>query len=125
MLFVDFLERIKQELDLKKDKDVAQFLGLEPKAFSIRKKRDSIPVDAVRAAAYEHPEMNVDWSYILTGRRNEAVKKKASPSDGLSPEERELLAMFRAASGLGRAVILSAARGAEKKETASAADKVA
>lgn len=48
-----------------------------------------------------------------------------SPSDGLSPEERELLAMFRAASGLGRAVILSAARGAEKKETASAADKVA
>ena len=69
--------------------------------------------------------MNVDWSYILTGRRNEAVKKKASPSDGLSPEERELLAMFRAASGLGRAVILSAARGAEKKETASAADKVA
>jgi bacteriophage CI repressor helix-turn-helix domain len=125
MLFVDFLERIKQELDLKKDKDVAQFLGIEPKAFSIRKKRDSIPVDAVRAAAYEHPEMNVDWSYILTGRRNEAVKKKASPSDGLSPEERELLAMFRAASGLGRAVILSAARGAEKKETASAADKVA
>lgn len=124
MLFVDFLERIKQELDLKKDKDVAQFLGIEPKAFSIRKKRDSIPVDAVRAAAYEHPEMNVDWSYILTGRRNEAVKKKASPSDGLSPEERELLAMFRAASGLGRAVILSAARGAEKKETASAADKV-
>ena len=125
MLFVDFLERIKQELDLKKDKDVAQFLGIEPKAFSIRKKRDSIPVDAVRAAAYEHPEMNVDWSYILTGRRNEAVKKKASPSDGLSPEERELLAMFHAASGLGRAVILSAARGAEKKETASAADKVA
>lgn len=120
MLFVGFLERIKQELDLKKDKDVAEFLGLEPKAFSIRKKRDSIPVDAVRAAAFEHPELNADWGYILTGRREKSVKM---PSEKLSKEEQELLALFRKASDLGRAVILSAARGAEKKAEA-AADKV-
>lgn len=120
MLFVGFLERIKQELDLKKDKDVAEFLGLEPKAFSIRKKRDSIPVDAVRAAAFEHPELNADWGYILTGRREKSVKM---PSEKLSKEEQELLALFRQSSDLGRAVILSAARGAEKK-AASSADKV-
>ena len=112
MLFVGFLERIKQELDLKKDKDVAEFLGLEPKAFSIRKKRDSIPVDAVRAAAFEHPELNADWGYILTGRREKSVKM---PSEKLSKEEQELLDLFRQANDLGRAVILSAARGAEKK----------
>lgn len=120
MIFVGFLERIKQELDLKKDKDVAEFLGLEPKAFSIRKKRDSIPVDAVRAAAFEHPELNADWGYILTGRREKSVKM---PSEKLSKEEQELLALFRQSSDLGRAVILSAARGAEKK-AASSADKV-
>ena len=120
MLFVGFLERIKQELDLKKDKDVAEFLGLEPKAFSIRKKRDSIPVDAVRAAAFEHPELNADWGYILTGRREKSVKM---PSEKLSKEEQELLDLFRQANDLGRAVILSAARGAEKK-AASSADKV-
>ena len=120
MLFVGFLERIKQELDFKNDKDVAEFLGLEPKAFSIRKKRDSIPVDAVRAAAFEHPELNADWGYILTGRREKSVKM---PSEKLSKEEQELLALFRQSSDLGRAVILSAARGAEKK-AASSADKV-
>ena len=126
MLFVGFLERIKHELDLKKDKDVAEFLGLEPKAFSIRKKRDSIPVDAVRAAAFEHPELNADWGYILTGRREKSVKM---PSEKLSKEEQELLDLFRQANDLGRAVILSAARGAEKKAAkdhqVSAADKTA
>lgn len=37
------------------------------------------------------------------------------PSEKLSKEEQELLALFRQASDLGRAVIMSAARGAEKK----------
>ena len=36
-------------------------------------------------------------------------------SDGLAPEEAELLALFRQSSGFGRALILAAARGAEKK----------
>ena len=112
MLFVGFLERIKQELDLKKDKDVAEFLGLEPKAFSIRKKRDSIPVDAVRAAAFEHPQLNADWGYILTGRREKSVKM---PSEKLNKEEQELLALFREAAAADREMILMVARRAEKK----------
>ena len=37
----------------------------------------------------------------------------------------KLLVLFRQSSELGRAVIMSAARGAEKKEAASAADQVA
>ena len=36
-------------------------------------------------------------------------------SDGHAPEEAELLALFRQSSGFGRALILAAARGAEKK----------
>ena len=44
---------------------------------------------------------------------------------GLGAEEQELLALFHQSSELGRAVIMSAARGAEKKEAASAAGQVA
>ena len=61
---------------------------------------------------------NID--YVMHGNRPTAM-----PSDVLSAEEQELLALFRQASELGRAVIMSAARGAEKKEAASAADQVA
>lgn len=121
MLFVGFLERIKQELDLKKDKDVAAFLGLEAKAFSIRKKRDSIPVDAVRAAAFEHPDLDVDWSYILTGRRDSLKSRLPEKQMVLSVEEKKLVSLFRQASELGQAVIMSAAKGAEKKEETNVA----
>ena len=51
------------------------------------------------------------------------LPEKSTPS--LSEEEQELLALFRQSSELGRAVIMSAARGAEKKEAASAAGEVA
>ena len=136
--FVDFLYRIKQELDLKQDKDVANFLGLEIKAFSARKARNSVPEDKLRLAAIAHPDMKIDVDYILTGTRSgqteivrapspsytdKRLPEKSTPS--LSEEEQELLALFRQSSELGRAVIMSAARGAEKKEAASAADQVA
>ena len=53
------------------------------------------------------------------------IRKLRPLPSGLGAEEQELLALFRQASELGRAVIMSAARGAEKKEAASAADQVA
>ena len=71
MRFVDFLYRIKQELDLKHDKDVADFLELDTKAFSARKSRDSVPEKHLRAALAKHPEIKADVDYILTGKRKE------------------------------------------------------
>ena len=65
MQFVDFLYRIKQSLDLKQDKDVADFLGLSEKAFSARKNRNSIPEQQLRMAAAEHPNLQIDVDYIL------------------------------------------------------------
>ena len=125
MNFVDFLYRIKQELDLKQDKDVANFLGLEIKAFSARKARNSVPEDKLRLAAIAHPDMKIDVDYILTGTRSGQTEIVRAPSPSLSGEEQELLALFRQSSELGRTVIMSAARGAEKKEAASAAGEVA
>ena len=69
MQFVDFLYRIKQSLDLKQDKDVADFLGLSEKAFSARKNRNSIPEQQLRLAAAKHPNLQIDVDYILTGSK--------------------------------------------------------
>ncbi|QGL25021.1 helix-turn-helix domain-containing protein [Neisseria brasiliensis] len=65
-------------------------------------------------------KIGIDIQYVMHGRRDETA---AMPSEKLSKEEQELLDLFRQASDLGRAVIVSAARGAEKKAE-TAADKV-
>lgn len=118
MDFVDFLYRIKQAIGFKRDKDVADFLGMDLKAFSARKTRNSIPEEKVRLAFAQHPHIKVDVDYILTGISSKvdlSTKKDVPISNQLTVEEQELLSLFRQASDMGRAVILSAARGAEKK----------
>lgn len=56
----------------------------------------------------------IDIDYVMTGMLSEKTFKQ--PENSLTDKELELLALFRQASELGQAVILSAARGAEKKE---------
>lgn len=73
MQFVDFLYRIKQSLDLKQDKDVADFLGLSEKAFSARKNRNSIPEQQLRMAAAEHPNLQIDVDYIFRPKQNPRI----------------------------------------------------
>ncbi|STZ76305.1 DNA-binding protein [Bergeriella denitrificans] len=55
-------------------------------------------------------KIGIDVDYVMGEERIE------QPSENLNEIEQELLALFRRSSELGRAVILSAARGAEKKE---------
>ena len=66
---------------------------------------------------FSFSKIGIDIDYVMHG------ETAAMPSEKLSKEEQELLDLFRQANDLGRAVILSAARGAEKK-AASSADKV-
>lgn len=56
----------------------------------------------------------IDIDYVMTG--NAAENTFRQPKNSLNNKELELLTLFRQASELGQAVILSAARGAEKKE---------
>lgn len=65
--FDQILLRLKQELSLRTDKSVAAALGLTPTAFNDRKKRDSFPVDKLRALQATKPDLDVD--YVLTGHR--------------------------------------------------------
>lgn len=108
MNFTDFLYRLKQELDFKQDKDVAEFLGLDVKAFSARKNRNSIPENHLRAALSRHPELCIDVDYILTGKRL-SVENSTNEMGMqiLTDEEKKLLEQFRQLNPDGKAAIFS------------------
>ena len=59
--------RLKQELRVKADKDVAGALGLSPVAWVGRKKRGKFPEVELRALAQQRPELAIDVEYVLTG----------------------------------------------------------
>lgn len=65
--FSDSLSRLKHELRVSKDGEVAVALGMTKTAFSERKKRGSFPEKELRALAAEKPE--IDVHYVLTGER--------------------------------------------------------
>ena len=62
-------------------------------------------------------QIGIDVQYVMHGRRGETV---ALPPDSLSPEEKELLALFRETAAADREMILMVARRAEKKAAFSA-----
>lgn len=61
---------------------------------------------------FQFEKAGIDVNYVMHGTRGSTVEKSA---EKLSNEEQELINLFRQANDLGRAVILSAARGAEKQ----------
>ena len=58
--------RLKQELRVKADKDVAGALGLSPVAWVGRKKRGKFPEVELRALAQQRPELAID--VLASGR---------------------------------------------------------
>ncbi len=63
--FSEKLARLKHELRVSKDGEVAKLLGLSATAFSERKKRESFFEKEVAA----RPELLVDLNYVVTGSR--------------------------------------------------------
>ena len=78
---------------------------------------------------HTHLGINLNWLVSGVGKpladETDLAVRPVHFSSDLNAEEQELLALFRQSSELGRAVIMSAARGAEKKEAAFAAGQVA
>lgn len=66
---------------------------------------------------FSFEQIGIDVQYVMHGRRGETV---ALPPDSLSPEEKELLALFRETAAADREMILMVARRAEKKAAFSA-----
>ena len=106
------LMRLKSLLGVTGDQDVAALLDMSKAAFSDRKKRDSFPEEKLRALAQRRPDLPIDVEYVLKGEtarvRYEQEYKRQPASigeltsyamrDALTPDETQLLALFRAAS---------------------------
>ncbi len=63
------LERLKHELRVSKDSEVAAKLGMSKTAFSERKKRGSFPEREVLRLIADSPDLDLDVTYVLTGAR--------------------------------------------------------
>lgn len=63
--FDSMLLRLKGQLGVQTDKEVAEVLGLSVKAFTARKMRGAFPVDKLLALKAAMPKLNVD--YVLSG----------------------------------------------------------
>ena len=59
--------RLKQQLKVKTDREVAKLLGLSPVAWVGRKKRGNFPETDLYALAAKRPDLCVDVDYVLTG----------------------------------------------------------
>lgn len=59
--------RLKQQLKVTEDKQVAELLGMTANAWTLRKKRESFPTKEVFALAAQKPELGLDPDWIVTG----------------------------------------------------------
>lgn len=68
---MDFFEeatlRLKQQLKLSENKQVAQAIGMTSNAWTKRKQRGVFPEKELRAFAQQHPDLNINVDYVLTG----------------------------------------------------------
>lgn len=74
--FKSSLDRLKHELRVSKDSEVAARLGMSKTAFSERKKRESFPEREVVRLSSQNPELDLDVTYVLTGTRATALARK-------------------------------------------------
>lgn len=138
--FTNIVNRLKTELSVTMDKDVAEILGMSKSAFAERKRRGVFPENALRLLELERPDLKLDIDYILSGVRepnstnNEdlvnAIKATEinmddypfkvspsliAPSDATNPvllnmDEINLLANFRRSDNRGKQLITETAK---------------
>ena len=66
-IFEEKLLRLKQEVKLSEDQEVAALLGLSKAAFADRKKRDAFPEEKLWVLAQKRTDLNIDVPAVLTG----------------------------------------------------------
>ena len=72
--FKEKLIRLKNELSVETDKEVAEYLGMTNNAFTVRKSRDSFPEKELFALKAKRPDLDLDMDYILLGHRRETYE---------------------------------------------------
>ena len=89
-LFSDVMARLKHQLRVSKDQEVAMFLGISKTAFSERKKRNSFPERELLALAEARPELGIDTYYVLTGVDKATLKRREQDAIGNALARAEL-----------------------------------
>lgn len=105
--FSDALARLKHELRVSKDQEVAALLGLGKTAFSERKKRGSFPHKELLVLAEERPELGIDVNYVLTGTAGKSARGDQQPA--LAADEQVLIEAYRRCSPAARQQIIQTA----------------
>lgn len=82
IFFEEATLRLKQQLKVTEDKQVAEALGINGKAFTARKRRDAFPEKELLALTARRPELLVDVDYVLTGKRSMAYSLAKLASAG-------------------------------------------
>lgn len=59
--------RLKQQLKVTEDRQVAAFLGMTGKAWTARKRRNSFPEKELWALVAQRPDLKLDMGYVLNG----------------------------------------------------------
>lgn len=67
--FLSILLRLKVQLVLLHDSEIAKALGMAATAFHDRKERESFPIKNLWALSAQRPDLKLDVGYILTGER--------------------------------------------------------
>jgi hypothetical protein len=70
--------RLKQQLGVSYDKQVAKALSLSESAWKKRKERGIFPEKELWALAAQQPDLNLDVDYVLTGITREAHARLAA-----------------------------------------------
>lgn len=88
--FEKSLLRLKQALQVSEDQAVAAALGLSKAALADRKRKDSFPVDRLKALAHDRPDLKIDVDYVLSGIGLETREARARYSVGQDTARAEL-----------------------------------
>jgi|GEM_PF-1107224 len=109
--FVNAVLRLKLELSLQKDQQVASILGLTKSAFSERKTRNAFPEDKLRALATTRPDLNINFDYVLYGTpkgSDEMISNKRDMDAAILREHKVIGDVSRLSEkyGVGRTYIL-------------------
>jgi len=77
--FEQALLRLKSQVGVATDKEMAELLGLSEKALNARKRRGAFPTDKVRALAQQRPDLSIDVDHVLSGT---ALREKRQNAAG-------------------------------------------
>lgn len=100
--------RLKQQLKVHLDKDVAELLGLSKRAWVGRKKSGNFPQTELFALSAKRPDLGIDVPYVITGTNTVGTTNTTAEAHLLECyrllDERQKLAVNRLVSTLSGVV---------------------